>query len=90
LADKQNALPGEIVTFLLRVDNVGDSPVRNVVLTDNLTTRLEYVEDSQTCSVGAVFDTEANVGGSLRLSWKLTDTLKVGESASIRFQCKVR
>ncbi|QDS94934.1 hypothetical protein FF011L_37180 [Roseimaritima multifibrata] len=90
LADKQDALPGEIVTFLLRVDNVGDSPVRDVVLTDNLTNRLEYVADSQTCSSGAEFETEVNIGGSLRLTWKLTDTLKVGESSSIRFRCKVR
>ncbi|QEG39004.1 DUF11 domain-containing protein [Roseimaritima ulvae] len=90
LADKQNALPGDIVTFILRVDNVGDSAVHDVVLTDNLTTRLEYVEGSQTCSAGARFETEDNRGASLRLTWTLTDTLKVGESATIRFRCKVR
>ncbi|WP_153556992.1 DUF11 domain-containing protein [Roseimaritima sediminicola] len=90
LADKHNALPGDIVTFLLRVDNVGDSPVHDIVLTDNLTTRLEYVEGSQTCSVGAEFETQQNQGASLRLSWRLTDRLGVGESASIRFRCRVR
>ncbi len=90
LADKDSALPGEIVSFLLRVDNVGDAPVENVEITDNLTTRLEYVPDSQTCSRGAIFETEANEGQSLRLTWKLTDTIKVGESAVVRFQCKVR
>ena len=90
LADKQNALPGDIVTFMIRVDNVGDSPVRDVVLTDNLTTRLEYIEGSQTCSAGAVFATEQNEGQSLRLTWTLTDTLKVGEGATIRFRCRVR
>lgn len=90
LADKDSAVPGEIVTFLLRIDNVGDAPVENVEITDNLTTRLEYVPDSQTCSRGAVFETEVNEGQSLRLTWKLTDTIKVGESAVVRFQCKVR
>lgn len=90
LADKQNALPGEIVTFLLRVDNVGDSAVNEIVITDNLTTRLEYVEGSQTCSVGAEFETSENSGQSLQLTWKLTDELKVGEGANIRFKCKVR
>jgi uncharacterized repeat protein (TIGR01451 family) len=90
LADKQNALPGEIVTFLLRVDNVGDSAVNEIVITDNLTTRLEYVDGSQTCSVGATFETQENEGRSLQLTWKLTDELKVGEGANIRFECRVR
>ncbi len=47
LADKFDALPGEEITFFIRVDNVGDSSVRNVVITDSLVTRLEYVTDSQ-------------------------------------------
>ncbi|TWT83432.1 hypothetical protein CA13_48970 [Planctomycetes bacterium CA13] len=90
LADKKHAQPGEIVTFMIRVENVGDSAVSHVHLTDNLTTRLEYVADSQTCSGGAEFKTEANEGESLTLMWNLTDTLKVGESVTIRFKCKVR
>ncbi len=90
LADRDNALPGEIVTFMLRVDNVGDSPVTDVLVTDNLTTRLEYIEDSQTASGGAEFSTEPNDGQSSRLTWKLTDKLRVGESVTIRFQARVR
>ena len=90
LADRNHAKPGEIVNFAIRIDNVGDSPVTNVVLTDNLTTRLVYIEGSQTCSKGAEFDTEINDGQSLRLQWTLTDELKVGENTMIRFQCRVR
>lgn len=90
LADRADARPGEIVTFALRVENVGDSAVNNITITDNLTTRLEYVPESQTCSGGAIFDTVANEGQSLQLIWKLTDKLRVGESVTIRFQCKVR
>ncbi len=90
LADRDNALPGEVVTFMLRVDNVGDSAVTDVLVTDNLTTRLEYVEDSQTASGGAEFSTEPNEGQSTRLSWKLTDKLRVGESVTIRFKARVR
>lgn len=89
-ADRDHALPGEVVTFMIRVENVGDSAVDQVVLTDNLTTRLEYVEGSQTCSAGAEFSTTVNQSQSLRLQWKLTDQLRVGESATIRFECKVR
>jgi len=90
LADRHQAQPGEIVSFSIQVVNVGDSPVSHVTITDNLVTRLEYVPDSQTASVGAEFETESNQGESLRLQWKLTDTLKVGETATIRFRCRVR
>jgi uncharacterized repeat protein (TIGR01451 family) len=90
LADRSDAQPGEIVNFAIRVENVGDAPVSNIVLTDNLTTRLEYVEGSQTCSGGANFESFENEGQSLRLQWKLTDQLRVGESVTIRFQCRVR
>ena len=90
MADRTDAKPGEIVNFAIRVENVGDTAVDRVVLTDNLITRLEYVEGSQTCSAGAEFLPVKNDGLSLRLQWKLTDVLRVGESATIRFKCKVR
>ena len=90
MADRTDAKPGEIVNFAIRVENVGDAPVDRVVLTDNLITRLEYVEGSETCSAGAEFLPVKNDGQSLRLQWKLTDVLRVGESATIRFKCKVR
>lgn len=90
LADRQSAAVGDIVTFVLRVDNTGDGKLNDVVLTDNLTTRLEYIEESQTCSKGAIFETEENDGGSLRLTWNFTDDFKVGEAAIIRFRCRVR
>lgn len=90
LADKQAAQPGEQVTFFLRVDNVGDAPVENIVITDNLTTRLEYVEDSQEASVDAEFSVAPNDGQSLRLTWKLAEPLGVGKGATIQFKCRVR
>ncbi|MFG0260885.1 MAG: DUF11 domain-containing protein [Novipirellula sp. JB048] len=89
-ADRQHAQPGERVTFAIRIENVGDSAVGRVTLTDNLTTRLEYVPESQTCSGGAEFTSDRNEAESLTLQWRLTDELKVGESVTIRFQCKVR
>ncbi|MEX2025698.1 MAG: hypothetical protein WEH44_00330, partial [Pirellulaceae bacterium] len=90
IADKSDALPGEVVNFTLRFDNLGDQPVGNVTIVDNLTTRLEYVEGSQSCSLAADFATEENEGESLVLRWAVLDPLKVNEGGIIRFQCRVR
>ncbi len=83
-------LPGDVVTFFLRVDNVGDSEVHNVILTDSLVTRLEYVPDSQKCSTKADFSVQPNDARSEQLTWKLSEPLKVGEGATIEFKCRVR
>jgi uncharacterized repeat protein (TIGR01451 family) len=90
VADRGDALPGEIVTFILRIDNVGDSPLREIVLTDSLTNRLQYVPESQTSSREAEFSVSENDGQALRLTWKFPGELKVGEGATVEFKCKVR
>lgn len=90
LASKSSAQPGEEVEFTLRFDNVGDKVIGNVVITDNLTTRLEYVEGSQKTSLPANFTTQANDGESLILRWELTEPLEKGQGGVIQFRCKVR
>ena len=90
MADKHHAPSGDEVSFAIRVQNVGDSAVNNVVVTDNLITRLEYVADSETCDRDAEFKATANPGQSLELQWKITEELKVGETALIEFRCLVR
>ena len=90
VASKQMALPGEIVEFTIRFDNVGDQAIGNVTLVDNLTTRLEYVADSAKSSRTAEFFTQPNVGDSLVLRWEFAEPLGAGEGGLVRFQCKVR
>ncbi|WP_246112960.1 DUF11 domain-containing protein [Allorhodopirellula solitaria] len=90
LADKKHAATGDTVTFALRLQNVGDSPVSGVVVTDNLVTRLEYVADSQTASVDAEFETKPNEANSSQLIWRLKEELAVGDSVTIEFECRVR
>ncbi|MEO9931916.1 DUF11 domain-containing protein [Rhodopirellula bahusiensis] len=90
LADKQHAPVGDTVTFALRLQNVGDSPVNGVVVTDNLTTRLEYVVDSESASMDTEYSIQPNQAGSDQLIWKLTEELGVGETVTIEFECKVR
>jgi uncharacterized repeat protein (TIGR01451 family) len=90
IADKQNAKPGDIVDFTIRFDNVGDQTIGNVTVIDNLSRRLEYVEDSQKCSLKADFFTQPNDGESLALRWEITEPMKVGDGGVVRFKCRVR
>ena len=99
------ARPGDIVEFAIRFKNVGPQLIGNVTLVDNLTTRLEYVPESQTCQalvpdqpagadqlpdLEADFFTQINEGDSLALRWEIVTPLKPGEGGIIRFRCKVR
>ncbi len=90
IASTSAAQPGEIVEFTLRFDNIGNEVIGNVTLIDELTTRLEYVEGSATCSLEGNFVAEANPVGSRTLRWEITDPMKAGEHGVIRFRCRVR
>jgi uncharacterized repeat protein (TIGR01451 family) len=60
IASHEDAAIGDIVTFTLRFDNVGARPLQNVVITDNLVPRLEYVADSTRSSVKSDYQRDAN------------------------------
>jgi uncharacterized repeat protein (TIGR01451 family) len=89
------ANPGDEVTFTIRFDNSGEQPIKNIVILDNLSPRLEYIEGSQTSSVINVVDTAnftatPNEVGSAVLRWEIKSEMKPGEGGWIRFRCKVR
>jgi len=90
VASQSEALPGEIIDFTLRFDNVGEQKIGNVTIVDSLTTRLEYVEGSAQCSLKAKFGTQENDGDSLVLRWEIDDPLDTGAGGIIRFKCRVR
>jgi len=90
VASKKDALPGEIIEFTLRFDNVGDQAIGNVTVLDNLSPRLAFIPGSAKCSVQANFRTEENERGSHVLRWEIIAPLKVGEGGVIHFQCRVR
>jgi uncharacterized repeat protein (TIGR01451 family) len=91
IADKSDAQVGEIVTFTLRFDNVGDQTVGNVTIIDHLMPRLEYVEGSTQSTLASEFKPGPIVGGETTvLRWEINDPLKVNEGGVIRFQAKVR
>ncbi|NLX57262.1 MAG: DUF11 domain-containing protein [Planctomycetaceae bacterium] len=90
IASRHEARPGETVEFTIRFDNVGDQVIGNVTVIDNLTTRLEYVEGSQSCTLKANFSVSDNQSESLTLRWEIVEPMPVGEGGIIRFQCRVR
>jgi len=90
LASTGAAQPGDEVEFTLRFDNIGDREVERVTIVDNLTTRLQYVADSQESTLDASFVSDQNDGGSLVLKWQLAEPLEPGKGGVITFRCKVR
>jgi uncharacterized repeat protein (TIGR01451 family) len=90
VANRTEALPGEIVEFTLRFDNIGTQVIGNVTILDNLTTRLEYVPDTAQCSLRGNFGVQENDGQSLALRWEILDPMQPGEGGVIRFKCRVR
>jgi uncharacterized repeat protein (TIGR01451 family) len=90
LADRAAAQPGEVVTFTIRFDNIGDREVRDVVIVDNLTARLEYVDDSATCDRAGDLFIQDNAEGSLILRWELAEPLAARAGGVVTFQARVR
>ena len=81
---------GDKIRFTLRFDNSGTKPIQNVVLLDNLSPRLEYIEGSEHGSVATKFTAEPNEVGSQVLRWQLEKPLAAGEGGAISFDCLVR
>jgi uncharacterized repeat protein (TIGR01451 family) len=88
--DKCAAHLGEIVTFTLRYSNHGQLPIRDIIVSDSLTGRLEYVTGSARSDRDAVFTTQPNEAGSLILRWQINGPLPPGESGQVTFQTRVR
>lgn len=90
VASTQFAKPGDEVSFTIRFDNIGNQPIGNVTIIDNLTTRLEYIAESVQCSLDSEFLTEPNQGDSLVLRVEIKEPLPQGQGGIIRFRCRVR
>lgn len=90
IASTPAANPGDTVDFTIRYDNIGDSPVGNIVILDSLTTRLQYVVDSAQSSRAAYFNATENSAESLELRWEIDEPLQPGEGGIVRFKCVVR
>ncbi|MBC8116362.1 MAG: DUF11 domain-containing protein [Candidatus Saccharimonas sp.] len=90
LADKNTAVPGDVIEFTLRYDNLGPNAVHHVRIVDNLTPRLQYVDDSATSDREGRLVVQDNGEGSLVLVWELTEPLQPNAGGVVTFKAKVR
>lgn len=87
---KENVKVGDTVTFTLRYRNHTGKPVSDVVLSDSLSGRLEYVPGTSESDRPMNVTTTANEAGSVVMRFELPGTLQSGQGGVIRFKAKVR
>jgi uncharacterized repeat protein (TIGR01451 family) len=88
--DRTMAQVGDVVTFRLKYTNTGGQPMTDVVISDSLTTRLEYVPGSSKSDRETAFTTVMNEAGSVVLRWQVSGSLPPGQSGILTFQARVR
>lgn len=89
-ADKGAAAIGDIITFTIHYENAGDRELKNVVLIDNLTPRLEYLPEGTSTSLPGKVEVSDNGEGSVVLQFVLDKPLPGRTKGSITFQARVR
>lgn len=90
LADKKAAVPGDVLTFTIRFDNTGDKSIYDIRIVDNLTPRLQLLEQTVECSLDADFIAEDNGEGSQVLTWQLKQPLTGHSGGVITFQVELK
>ena len=81
---------GEVVTFFLRYQNTTLQPMTDVVISDSLTGRLEYIEASAQSDRASTFTAVPNEAGSLILRWSIDGKLLPGQVGMISFKARIR
>jgi uncharacterized repeat protein (TIGR01451 family) len=89
-SEPKEAHVGDVVTFYLRYHNHTKESVDNLVISDSLTARLEYVAGSARANREATLTVQPNEVGSVILRWELSGKLPPGESGVVAFQARVR
>jgi uncharacterized repeat protein (TIGR01451 family) len=90
LVDEPAARPGDVITFTIRYENIGDRELRRIRIVDNLTPRLELLRDSMQSDREGEFFVEDNHEGSVVLTFQLAEPLPGMTGGTLTFQCRVR
>jgi len=81
---------GEIVTFYLSYRNPGAEAMTNLVVSDSLTGRLEYIANTAKSDRAATFTATPNDAGSVTLRWSIDEKLLPGQRGVVAFQARIR
>ena len=87
--DRQQAAPGDILTFTIQYHNIGDDPIGRAVIVDSLSRRLQYIPDSATSSRKARIDMRVNALGKPEIYWHIDGLIDADEFGTVRFKAKV-
>lgn len=90
VADKAAAHPGDVVTFTIRFDNVGDRELYGVRVVDNLSPRLKFVEGSIQSNLDGLVDVTENGAGGELLTFEFDKPLQGKTGGHVTFKCTVR
>ncbi len=82
--------PGEIVTITIKYSNTGAKAVSDLVVSDSLSARLEYIPGSAQTDRPANFTASENEVGSVVVRWELPGILLPGQTGTVKFKAKVR
>ena len=78
------------MTFTIRYLNTGNRPISEVVVSDSLSGRLEYVAGSNQSDRAANFSASANEAGSMIVRWELPGAILPGQGGVVKFKAKAR
>jgi uncharacterized repeat protein (TIGR01451 family) len=81
---------GDVVTITIRFANSGHDSVSDLVVSDSLSGRLEYVTGSAQSDRAANFSAAENEAGSVIVRWELPGELFPGQAGTVKFKAKVR
>lgn len=81
---------GDEVTFTIRYRNGTRSPVSELVLSDSLSGRLEYVPGSSQSDRPANVTTESNEVGSVVVRFEIPGPVPPGQTGTVKFKARVR
>jgi uncharacterized repeat protein (TIGR01451 family) len=81
---------GDEVTFTLRFQNSTPDALADVVLSDSLSPRLEYVPGSAESDRPTNVSTEPNEAGSVIVRFEVPGGLQPGQGGVVRFKARVR
>ncbi|MGL4424537.1 MAG: isopeptide-forming domain-containing fimbrial protein, partial [Gemmataceae bacterium] len=81
---------GDVVTFTIKYMNRTAQPITELVISDNLTPRFEYVPGSSESFHPATPTTEANEKGSVIVRFAINVAVQPGQGGVVKFKAKVR